>query len=403
METTTEQEQITPEEKKGINIKFIIILVALVVAGGGYGAYKYMHSLEHEITDDAQIESKITPVIPKVSGYISKVLVEDNQYVKKGDTLIILDNSEYTLKLQQAEDALGQAQGQLAVANAGVNTAGAGIGVTEAGAIAANTTIETANANVKTVQANVEAAKVQVWRTANDFERYNKLYQNKSITKQQYEQALAAKETAEKQLRVVQEQLNVAKTQLASTAKQAAATSKQVDTSKAQAEASKAQITVANSAIKQQQTNIENAKLYLSYTYIIAAEDGQVSKVNLQAGQLVQAGQSLFNIVKTNGLWVVANYKETQLNEIREGQKAIIKVDAFPGHEFEATVTSISPATGAKFALLPPDNASGNFVKTVQRVPIKLVFSNPNDEMMKLLRPGMNVETDILLKSGTSK
>lgn len=362
-----------------------------------------MHSLEHEITDDAQIESKITPVIPKVSGYIAKILVEDNQMVKKGDTLVILDNSEYALKLQQAEDALAQAQGQLAVANAGVTTAGAGIGVTQAGAVAANTTIETAQANVKTAQANVEASKVQVWRTANDFDRYNKLYQNKSITKQQYEQALAAKETAEKQLRIVQEQLNVAKSQAASTAKQAVATAKQVDTSKAQAEASKAQITVANSTIKQQQTNIDNAKLYLSYTYIIAAEDGQVSKVNLQNGQLVQAGQSLFNIVKTNNLWVVANYKETQLNEIREGQKAIIKVDAFPGHEFEATVTSISPATGAKFALLPPDNASGNFVKTVQRIPIKLVFSNPNDEMMKLLRPGMNVETDILLKSATTK
>ncbi len=202
----------------------------------------------------------------------------------------------------------------------------------------------------------------------------------KEIAEEAIRTAKAAKETAEKQLRVVQEQLNVAKAQLASTAKQAAATAKQIDTSKAQAEASKAQITVANSTIKQQQTNIENAKLYLSYTYIIAAEDGQISKVNLQPGQLVQAGQSLFNIVKTNGLWVVANYKETQLNEIREGQKAIIKVDAFPGHEFEATVTSISPATGAKFALLPPDNASGNFVKTVQRVPIKLVFSNPNDE-----------------------
>ena len=400
METT---EQITPEEKKGISMKFIIILAVLVIAGGGYGAYKYMHSLEHEITDDAQIESKITPVIPKVSGYISKVLVEDNQYVKKGDTLVILDNSEFVLKLQQAEDALGQAKGQLAVANAGVNTAGAGVGVTEAGAVAAQTTIETAQANVKTAQANVEAAKVQVWRTANDYERYHQLFLKQSITKQQHEQSLAAKETAEKQLRIVQEQLNVAKAQLASTAKQAAATAKQVDTSKAQAEASKAQITVANSSMKQQLTNIENAKLYLSYTYILAAEDGQVSKINLQSGQLVQAGQSLFNIVKTQGLWVVANYKETQLNKIREGQKAIIKVDAFPGHEFEATVTSISPATGAKFALLPPDNASGNFVKTVQRIPVKLVFSNPNDEMMKLLRPGMNVETDILLNSVSSK
>lgn len=383
------------QEKKKINSKFIIILGALIILGGGYGIYKYMHGQAHEITDDAQIESKITPVIPKVSGYIQKILVEDNQMVHKGDTLVVLDGSEFALKLKQSQDALLQAEGQLGVALAGVSQAGAAIGVTEAGAVAANTTIETAQASVNTAQANVEAAKVQVWRTKNDFDRYNKLYQNQSITKQQYEQALAAKETAEKQLRIVQEQLGVSRAQLASTAKQAQATAKQVNTSKAQADASKAQIKVAEAAIGQSKTNIDNAKLYLSYTYVIAAEDGQVSKINLQPGQLVQAGQSLFNIVTTNNIWVVANYKETQLEKIRVGQEAIIKVDAYPNHEFKAKVTSLSPATGAKFALLPPDNAS-------QRLPIKIEFIDQKDEMLKMIRPGMNVEADILLKSNTS-
>lgn len=390
------------QEKKKINIKFIAVLAALVILGGGYGVYKYMHGLAHEITDDAQVESKITPVIPKVSGYIQKILVEDNQMVHKGDTLVVLDGSEFALKLQQSNDALSQAEGQLGVANAGVSQAGAAIGVTEAGAVAANTTIETAQANVNTAQANVEAVKVQVWRTKNDYDRYNKLYQNQSITKQQYEQALAAKETAEKQLRVTQEQLGVARAQMAATAKQAQATAKQVNTSKAQADASRAQIKVAEATIGQSKTNIENAKLFLSYTYVIAAEDGQVSKINLQPGQLVQAGQALFNIVKTSNIWIVANYKETQLEKIREGQEAIIKVDAYPNHEFKAKVTSLSPATGAKFALLPPDNASGNFVKTVQRLPIKIEFVDKNDEMLKLIRPGMNVEADILIKSSTS-
>ena len=138
------------QEKKKINSKFIIILGALIILGGGYGVYKYLHGQAHEITDDAQIESKITPVIPKVSGYIQKILVEDNQMVHKGDTLVVLDGSEFALKLQQSQDALLQAEGQLGVAHAGVSQAGAAIGVTEAGAVAANTTIETAQASVNT-------------------------------------------------------------------------------------------------------------------------------------------------------------------------------------------------------------------------------------------------------------
>ncbi|WP_313375180.1 HlyD family secretion protein [Chishuiella sp.] len=377
------------QQKKKINIKFIIILGALVILGGGYGVYKYLHSLSHEVTDDAQVDSKITPVIPKVSGYIEKILVQDNQMVHKGDTLVVIDQSEYALKLQEAKAALLQAEGQLSVAHANVNTAGVTIGVTEAGAVAATTTIETA-------KANVETAKVQVWRTKNDYDRYNKLYKNQSITKQQYEQALAAKETAERQLQV-------ANAQLAATTKQAQATSQQVNTSKAQSDVSKAQIKVAEAAISQYKTNIANAELYLSYTYVIAAEDGQLSKINLQPGQFVQAGQSLFNIVNTKQIYVTANYKETQLEKIRVGQEAIIVVDAYPHHEFKGKVTSLSPATGAKFALLPPDNASGNFVKTVQRLPIKIEFTDEKDDMLKLIRPGMNVEADILLKSNTTE
>lgn len=377
------------QQKKKLNVKFIIILGALVILGGGYGVYKYLHGLAHEITDDAQVDSKITPVIPKVTGYIDRILVQDNQMVHKGDTLVVIDQSEFALKLQESKDALQQAEGQLSVAHANVNTAGVTIGVSEAGAVAATTTIETA-------KANTEAAKVQVWRTKNDYDRYNKLYQNQSITKQQYEQALAAKETAERQLQV-------ANAQLAATTKQAQATAQQVNTSKAQSNVSKAQIKVAEAAINQYKTNIENAKLYLSYTYVIAAEDGQLSKINLQPGQLIQAGQSLFNIVNTKQIYVTANYKETQLEKIRVGQEAIIKVDAYPHHEFKAKVTSLSPATGAKFALLPPDNASGNFVKTVQRLPIKIEFTDEKDEMLKLIRPGMNVEADILLKSNTTE
>ena len=370
--------------KRKINKKFIIVLIAVVILGGGLGLYSYFHSLSHESTDDAQIESNISPVIPKVSGYIQKIYVQDNQVVQKGDTLLVIDDSDYKIRVAEAEANLLAAKGQLRAADAGILTSNTNIVTSQAGANAAL-------ANVSTADANIEAAKVQVWRTQNDFDRYAALYESQSITKQQYEQALAAKETAEKQLKILEEQKKAAE-------KQAAQVAQQVNSTRTQTQVSESQKDVANANIKQAEANLENAKLNLSYTVIVAAESGKVSKIDLQNGQLVQAGQALFSLIPDNNTWVVANFKETQMENIRPGQKVEIDVDAFSKHKFEGKIESISPATGAKFALLPPDNASGNFVKTVQRIPVKITFSNPNNELMKLLRPGMNVVVDVHLK-----
>src|SRR5690606_25399625 len=326
----------------------------------------------------------ISPVIPKVSGYIQKIYVQDNQVVQKGDTLLVIDDSDYKIRVAEAEANLLAAKGQLRAADAGILTSNTNIVTSQAGANAAL-------ANVSTADANIEAAKVQVWRTQNDFDRYAALYESQSITKQQYEQALAAKETAEKQLKILEEQKKAAE-------KQAAQVAQQVNSTRTQTQVSESQKDVANANIKQAEANLENAKLNLSYTVIVAAESGKVSKIDLQNGQLVQAGQALFSLIPDNNTWVVANFKETQMENIRPGQKVEIDVDAFSKHKFEGKIESISPATGAKFALLPPDNASGNFVKTVQRIPVKITFSNPNDELMKLLRPGMNVVVDVHLK-----
>src|SRR5690606_19898314 len=139
----------------------------------------------------------------------------------------------------------------------------------------------------------------------------------------------------------------------------------------------------------------ENAKLNLSYTIITAPADGRVSKVNIQPGQFVNAGQTLFSIVMDKSIWVTANFKETQLEHMKRGQKVIVHVDAFPDHDFMAYIASFAPATGARFSLLPPDNASGNFVKVVQRIPVKIEFANRNDKQLALLRPGMNVNVDV--------
>lgn len=371
MENNQAQPQPAEEAKKPKSKRFAIVFGLLVLVGGTYGVIKYMHAQKHEETDDAQVESLISPVIPRVAGYIKEVRVTDNQIVKKGDTLVILDDRDFTIKVEEAEAALASAQSNASVAGAGIPVV--------------NANVYSSESNISTVDAQIEAAKVNVWRANQDFARYENLIKDHSITQQQYEQALASKQTAERQL-------DVLKAQKQSAARQTAAMSQQRNVTAGQ-------VSVANAAIKQRTAELDAAKLNLSYTVITAAVDGQVSKVNLQPGQLLQPGQSLFNIIPDKTVWIVANFKETQLTRMKLGQKVTVKVDAYPDHEFEGKVTSFSPATGSKFSLLPPDNASGNFVKVVQRVPVKIEFADAKDVQLEKLRAGMNVVVDVHLDS----
>lgn len=357
-------------EKKQTNKKFTFVLIGLVTLGVVYGGYKYIHSLSHETTDDAQVEQNMTPIIPRVTGFIQKVMITDNQFVKKGDTLFVIDNSDYIVKVEEAKAALLAAESSFEVSKADVGTAEVGISVSDA--------------NTKSASTSIESAKIKLWRATNDFERFENLYKNKSITKQQYEQALATKQEAENQLKMMQQQKNASDFQ-----KNAAVTRTNV---------SQKQTAVASANIARAKAAFDAAQLNLKYTVVTAATNGQVSAVDLQPGQLVQPGQSLFYIINTEDVWVVANFKETQLNKMKLNQKVEIKADAFPSEKFEGTITSFSPATGSRFSLLPPDNATGNFVKTVQRLPVKISLNVTNDkEKIKLLRSGMNVEVDVHL------
>lgn len=358
-------------EKKPTNKKFLVILIVLVVLGATYGIYKYMHSLAHEETDDAQVEKNMNPILPRVTGYITKVYVKDNDYVKKGDTLFTIDDKDYVVKVEEAKAALAAAEGSFAAAKADIGGATANISVSEA--------------NVQSSKGNIEAAKVRLWRATNDFQRFENLYKNHSITKQQFEQAQAAKQEAEAQLKVLQQAESASNYQKNVIVSRSNVTGKQVD--------------VASANIKKAQAMLDAAKLNLAYTIVTASIDGQVSTVDIQAGQLVQPGQALFYIINNQDAWVVANFKETQLNKMKEGQKVTIIADAYPDVKFEGVLTSFSPATGSRFSLLPPDNATGNFVKTIQRLPVKISLTENNDkEKIKLLRPGMNVEVDVHVK-----
>ena len=256
-----------------------------MAAGGWFGITKYIHGQHHEETDDAQVEANISPVIPRISGYVTQVRVKDNQKVKKGDTLLVLDDRDLKIKLAQAEAALATAESNL--------------GAARASSSAANSNIATSRAAVSTADAQIETAKINVRRATQDYDRYANLIKDHSITQQQFEQQQAAKETAEKQLLVLVQQKNQAATQTSAVTSQSQATS--------------SQIAIAGSTIKQRQVDVEDAKLTLSYAVVTAPEDGLVSKVNVQEGQYITSGQALFSVVLNQETWVVANFKETQL------------------------------------------------------------------------------------------
>lgn len=360
------------EATKPKSKKFIVIFVTFVIIVGSYAIYKYIYSQGHETTDDAQVEKNMNPVLPKISGYITKVYVTDNNFVKKGDTLFTIDQNDFNVKIDEAKANLAAAQSSFEVSKADNGSTIASIGVSES--------------NVNSATGSIESAKIKLSRAANDYDRYKNLYNNRSITKQQFEQAEALKLEAENQIKILVDQ------QKASSALKNVAVSK--------TNVSLKQIGVASANISKAKAALDAAKLNLSYTVVTAAIDGQVSSVSIQNGQLVQAGQSLFYIINNSDTWVVANFKETQLNKMRAGQKVILKLDAFDNDEFEGVITSFAPTTGSKMSILPPDNATGNFIKTVQRLPVKINFTTKNNkEKLGLLRSGMNVEVDVLLKN----
>ena len=339
--------------KKKPNRIIPIILGILLIVGGIFGVKEYLYYSKHEDTDDAQIDADISPVVTRVGGYVDSIMFEENEHVEAGQVLVKLDQRDYQIKLEQAQAAQ---QG----ASAGTNVAQAQI----------NTTI----ANASTAKANVVAARVKLRQAEQDYARYANLVKDGSVTQQQFEQAQAQRDAAQAAYQAAQDQYNAA--------------TKQIQTTKSQ-------LTVSNTGVDQRQADVDFANLQLSYTTIKAPVSGVASNKNIQVGQLVQPGQSLFSIVNDSSLYVTANFKETQLENLHEGQKVELEVDAFPDEEINGTIYNFSPATGAKFSLLPPDNATGNFVKVVQRVPVKVKI-NASDEIMKRLRPGMSVKVSVL-------
>ncbi|MEQ7798249.1 HlyD family secretion protein [Pedobacter sp. ASV1-7] len=344
-------------EKKKKNKIIPIILGVLILFGAIFGIKEYIYYSKHVDTDDAQIDGDISPVVARVGGYIKDIKFEENTKVNEGDVLVTLDDRDYKIKLEQAI--------------AGQKGANAGVDVSQSQIVATA-------ANTSTAKANIEAAKVKLNLAQKDYERYLNLVKDGSVTQQQFDQVKAQKESAQAAFTAANDQYHAAVKQVGTT---------------------QSQLAVSNTGVTQRQADVDFAKLQLSYTEIKAPTTGIVSKKNIQKGQLIQPGQSLFAIVNDNSIYVTANFKETQLEDIKVGSKVKIEVDAYPTESVEGEVYNFAPITGAKGSLLPPDNATGNFVKVVQRVPVKIKITKAQKAVLEKLRPGMSVKVSVSIKS----
>ncbi len=388
----------------------IVALIALVAAWMWFGG--------SQSTDDAQIDAHIHPVAARVGGTVLEVYFQENQQVKAGDVLVKIDPRDYQVALARAEADLADAQataeaaragvpivsatssGQLTSAQAKVSNAQAGVGASTQEIAAARAKLDSANARLR--QATVEAEKAE-----RDRQRLQPLVEKDEVSRQQFESVSAAADAAaaaadSAKAAVAEAQQGVALAESHAQQAKGALAQAQADlhaagTAPQQVSAGKARASSAEARIQVAQAAVNLARLNLSYTTIVAPVSGQVGKRNVEVGQVIQPGQPLVAIVDLGDVWVTANFKETQLKNMQPNQKAKISVDAFGGRDFQAHVDSIGAATGAKFSLLPPENATGNYVKVVQRVPVKLVLEKGQDPG-HLLRPGMSVDATVYTK-----
>ena len=394
-----------PPRKRGFfearpHARMILIIAVIVLAIGGFFLYRYFSS--YESTDDAQVDGHLMPISARISGYVTNVNVDDNQYVTAGAVLVQIDPKDYQIALDQAEADLANARATAQAENINVpittqtttsqvSSAEANVQDAEAGITAAQQQSDAAQAQLAEAQANDVKAQ-------NDLTRYKDLVGKQEISQQQYDQAVAAAKASEASVAAAKasaaaavQQVTQAKAKLA----QQQANLASAQTGPRQVATTRAHALSAAAIVQQKEAAVEQAQLNLEYTKILAPVDGIVTK-NVEVGMNVQPGQQLLTVVPLNDVWVTANFKETQLKYMQKNQSAEIEVDA-NGRKYKGHVDSIASSSGARTSLLPPENATGNYVKVVQRIPVKIVL-DPGQNSDHYLRLGMSVEPKVFIK-----
>ena len=390
-----------PHHKRSSGRRNLIIAAVILVAiVGGIFLWRYLGS--YESTDDAQVDAHLYPVSARVSGYVTKVNVDDNQYVQKGTVLVEIDPKDFQIAVEQAQANLASAEAtaqslnlnvpissvttssQLRFATSGVENAGAGVSNAEHRVAAAHAQLEAAQANDEKAQ--------------EDLRRYKALLDKQEVAAQVYDQALAAARASTASVSAArdneaaaQQAVQQARSQLG----ESEASRQSAETGPQQVSLSQARARAAIAEVQQKRAALEQAQLNLQYTQILAPVTGEVNK-SVVVGMNVQSGQQLLTVVPLDDVWITANFKETEIRNMKVGQKSDIHVDS-SGRTFKGHVDSIAGATGPVFSLLPPENATGNYVKIVQRIPVKIVLE-PGENQDHQLRPGMNVVPDVYVR-----
>lgn len=379
-------------------VKLFLIIAGVVVLIGGIFLWRYFSS--YESTDDAQIDGHVNSISARVSGHVIKLNVRDNQYVQAGTVLLEIDPTDYQTKLEQAKAAYANAVAEAQAAQVNVplthvtttgqlSSAQADVASARAGVSAASQQYDAAKADLLSAQANNNKAQ-------SDLQRYKMLVEKQEISQQQYDQAFAAAQAsaaavdaAQANVNTAQQQITQARGKLAS----AEAALRTAGTAPKQMQIMRSRALSAQATVDLRQAELQQAQLNLTYTKVVAPVSGEVSARTVEVGQNIVAGQELMKLVPLEDLWVTANYKENQLKNMRGGQQVTVHVDA-NDKDYKAHVDSIAGASGARFSLLPPENATGNYVKVVQRIPVKIDFQ-PGELRGHELRPGMSVETKV--------
>jgi membrane fusion protein, multidrug efflux system len=412
-QTPVETVPAPPRTGSGFRIGMIIVVLLLLVAGG---IYVYLHYQNRVSSDDANVDGHITAIAPKIPGNVVEVAVLDNQQVKAGQVLVRIDPRDYQAAVDQAKAALLEAESKLHSARvtipmvnesteSGNNQANAQVADAQAEVAraraawqqASTSDLAVAEANVRTKQANADRAQA-------DLTRMQPLVEKAEISRQQFDAYTAAARVAAGELQAAEQKLGSARQDV--DIRKAALDAAQTKVNQAQAgvenaQANRKQVGIreadagtAAASVESYRATLAAKELMLSYTTIVSPIDGVVTRKSVEVGQIVQPGQGLMTVIPLQDVWVTANFKETQLADVRPGQKAEVHVDMY-GKSIDAHVDTIAAATGSRLSLLPPENATGNFVKVVQRIPVKLLVDNAHG---LILRPGMNVDVTIFTK-----
>jgi membrane fusion protein (multidrug efflux system) len=391
-----------------MRVRIIVGVVLLLAVGAGVW---WWIAAGRESTDDAQVDAHITPIAARVGGTVLRVPVEPNQPVEAGAVLVEIDKRDYEVALERARAELADAQAAAVAARVGVPitsttasstemTARGGVEQADVSYLEAEQGVEVARTRLTTAQARQREAAANTTKATRDVERLKPLIAKDEISQQQFDAAVAAaaastaaSDSAAAQIKEAELGIRVAESRLAQAKvgrEQASSELRGAQTAPEQVKVSRARADAADAKVRQNEAIVKQAELNLEYATVKAPVKGIVSRKNVEVGQVIQSGQPLMTIIPLDRVWVTANFKETQLEKMRPGQRVSIEVDAYGGREFRGKVESLAAATGSRFSLLPPDNATGNYVKVVQRVPVRIQLDEGQDPE-HLLRPGMSV------------